>query len=168
MPTPISRRHLWAAAAGLALLCAVASCGSGSPSPESSSSPSVAGPSASTPSSPTPSAGSSAGCAEVDALKSSLATLKDVDVVHDGIDALNSAIADVESDLSAAAAAASSDLKPELDQVRTALDAVKTAAGGLSKGNLREQAPAVAGALRQLGTATSSLSTAVAQGCSAP
>jgi hypothetical protein len=170
-----SSRHLSAVIAAGALLCALTACSSGSPLDGSTPSPSpsagatsaapsvVASPAG--PSGSLPAASSSADCADAEALRSSLEALGNVDVARDGVNSLNSAIDDVRAKLNAAAAAASSDLKPQLDQVRTALGELQSAASGVTAQNVREKAPAIAQALRQLATSTSELTTALAQRC---
>ncbi len=156
-------RPLSATVAGFALLGVLAGCSSSAPS--TGSSPSAAEATGVSSASATPAAASSADCAQVEALKASLVALGDVNVVKDGVDALNSAIATVKTDLDAASATASSNLAPELDQVRTALAAVQTATSGVTKDNVRDKAPAIASSLRQLTTATSALSEALAHSC---
>lgn len=155
----MSRPTLSAAIGTLALVALLGLAGCGSSSPTPSASPS----SSSTMSSSTPSAPGY--CAQAQSLRASLDTLRNVDVATDGVDALRSALADVKTDLDATATAAAAELKPQLDQVRTALDAVQTAADGLSTDNVLQKAPGIVDALRQLGTATDALTTAVTQRC---
>jgi hypothetical protein len=121
--------------------------------------------STSTAPSATPTATESAGCTDVAALETSLGALKDVDVQQDGVDALNSAIADVKTDLDAAEASASSALQPQVEQVKTAFDALQTAATGLTTANLAGKAPAIASALNQVSTAAMALSSTLSQSC---
>lgn len=156
------RRPLSAAVAACALLGALMACSSTAPSAGSS-----AGTSAPAASSMTPSAESSPDCAQLEALKASLVALGNVNVVKNGVDALNSAVAAVKINLDSAASTASSNVAPELNQVRIAFDAVQTATSGLTKNNLREKAPAIASSLGQLATATKALSEAVSQRCTA-
>ena len=76
-------------------------------------------------SSPSPSA-----CTDVMALQASLTALTQVDPVNDGVDALKSAAAEVKTDLEAALSAVSSELKPAVDEVKTAFDGLEIGAQG--------------------------------------
>jgi hypothetical protein len=134
-----------------ALLWLIVGCGTSSPS--------------TTATTPRQTATASAGCADVVALKSSLEALKGVDVRQDGVAALTGTLADVKTKLGAAAASASSALQPYVQQEQTAVAALETAADGLTTSNLTEKAPAIARALRQVATATSALTTNLAQRC---
>ena len=67
--------------------------------------------------------------------------------------------------LDAATSSASSALKPEVQQVQTAVAALETATNGLTTSNLKQKAPAIATALKQVATATSALSTTLSQSC---
>ncbi len=86
---------------------------------------------------------------------------------RNGVAALESALADVKTKLDAAAASASSALKPDVDQVKTAFTALQRAATGLNKDNLAEKAPAIRTALTQLATATKALASTLSQNCPA-
>jgi hypothetical protein len=114
---------------------------------------------------PTATTSATAGCADAAALKSSLDALKNVDVKNDGVDALTTALTDVKTKLDAAAASASSVLKPQIQQVQTAVDSLQTATNGLSTSNVTQKAPAIADALAQVATATSALTTTLSQDC---
>ena len=92
------------------------------------------------------------GCDEVHALQDSLTALTQVDPVSDGTDALKAAATQVGTDLDAAASAVSSELKPSVDQVKTAFDGLASALAGVSSGGgLGEAATAVGASLTQLG-----------------
>ena len=103
----------------VALVCALAGCGGSS---------SAAGQS----SAQTASSASSGGCADVTALKASLAALTQVRPLKDGVPALQSAIGNVKTSLDTAAASASSTLQPQVAQVKSAFAAVQTSVSGLS------------------------------------
>jgi hypothetical protein len=115
--------------------------------------------------SPTSSTSAAPGCADAEALKASLETLKNVNVKDDGVEALTTALSDVRTKLDAALATASSVLKPEVQQVQTAVDSLQTATTGLSTSNLSEKAPAIATALTEVATAASALTATLAQNC---
>ncbi|RZU11241.1 hypothetical protein EV645_6401 [Kribbella rubisoli] len=116
----------------------------------------------------TPAAGEpTADCAASSALKSSLDTLTKVEPLQDGLTALNAAVADVKTSLNTAAASASDALRPAVDGVKTAFSELETAASGLTADNLRQKGPAISSALRQVGTAATSLGTALKESCPA-
>ena len=108
---------------------------------------------------------STAGCADVTALKSSLDALTKVRPLQDGAAALTTAIANVKTSLDAAVASASATLQPEVTQVKTAVASLQTAATGLTADNLTQKLPAITAALTQVGTAAAALATSVTQNC---
>jgi len=136
----------------LALVSALAGCGGGS---------SAAGQSSVQPGS----SASSGGCADVTALKASLAALTQVRPLKDGVPALQTAIGNVKTSLDAAAASASSTLQPQVAQVKSAFAAVQTSVADLSADNLTQKAPSIVVALTQLRTAASALATTLTQNC---
>jgi hypothetical protein len=77
---------------------------------------------------------------------------------QDGVAALKTAIANVKTSLDAAVASASPVLQPDVEQVKTAFAALQTAASGLTADNLKQKAPSIASAMKQVATATNSLS----------
>jgi hypothetical protein len=155
------RRSVSATVAAVALLGILTSCGT-------SSAPSQTSPPATTaaPTSASPTAGATtAACADVAALKSSLETLAKVRPAQDGLTALTTAIADVRTNLDKAEASASAALQPSIQEVKTAFAELQTAAGGTTTDNLRQKAPAIAAAMKQVATATQALSTTLTQSC---
>jgi hypothetical protein len=142
------------AAAALALLCVLSSCGTGS-APTQTNPPATE---------PTTAATMSA-CADVAALKSSLEALTQVKPAEDGVIALTTAIADVKTSLDKAQASASDALQPSVQQVKTAFAELQTAASGLTADNLIQKAPAIAAALTKVGAATRALSTKLTESC---
>lgn len=145
-----------AAIAAVALLCAVASCSTGSTQTQTSPATSSAA--------PTTTAQTTA-CADVAALKSSLEALTKVKPAQDGVTALKTAIANVKTSLDAAEASASPVLQPSVQQVKTAFAALETAANGVTKDNIAQKAPAIASAMKQVGTATAAFRTTLAESC---
>jgi len=137
--------------AGVACLGGLTACGASSASGSSST--------------PTSTMTSTAGCADVTALKSSLQALVNVKPLQDGAAALTTAIANVKTSLDAAVASASATLQPQVTQVKTAVAALQTAATGLTADNLTQKLPAITAALAQVGTATATLASAVTQDC---
>ena len=146
-------------AAVAASLWVIAGCSGTSTATTSSSSPTVS----STASTVT----ASAACTDAAALKGSLETLKEVDVRQDGVPALTSALTDVKAKLLVSVASATAALKPSVQGVQTSVNALESAASGLTTSNATQQAPAVATALAGVAVATRSLTTAISQGCPA-
>jgi hypothetical protein len=155
------RRSASVMVAAVALLCALTSCSTSS-SPSQTSPPATTA--APTSASPTAAATTTA-CADVAALKSSLEALTKVRPAEDGLTALSTAIADVKTNLDKAEASASAALQPSIQQVKTSFAELQTAASGTTADNLREKAPAIAAALRQVAAATRELSTKLSESC---
>ena len=109
----------------------------------------------------------SAACTDAAALRASLETLKAVDVRQNGVPALTSALTDAKAKLLVSVASASAALKPSVQGVKTSVNALESAASGLTTSNVTQQAPAVASALAGVAVATRSLTTAISQGCPA-
>ena len=110
--------------------------------------------------------GDEGACEEVNALKDSLTTLTQIEPVDDGMDALESATAEVKTDLEAAASAVASDLQPSVDEVQTAFDELETTLEGISsEGGLGAAATEVGNALTELGTASEDLSAEIGERC---
>ena len=79
--------------------------------------------------------------------------------------ALTTALANVKTSLDKAEASASPVLQPSVKQVKTAFGELQTAASGLTADNLREKAPAIASAIKEVATATQALSTKMRESC---
>ena len=155
------RRSASAMVAAVALLGVLTSCGTSSS--ESQPSP-PATTAAATTAAPTTDA-TAAACEDVEALKSSLEALTKVRPAEDGLTALTTAIADVKTSLDKAEASASPALQPSVQEVKTAFAELQTAASGLTADNLRQKAPAIAAALKQVAAATRALSTKLSESC---
>jgi hypothetical protein len=154
-------RSASAALAAVALLCILASCGTSS-TPSQTSPPETTA--ARTSAATTPAA-TAAACEDVAALKSSLDALTKVNPAEDGVAALTTAIANVKTNLDAAETSASPALQPSVQQVKTAFGELQTAASGVTADNLRQKAPAIASAIKEVATATQALSTTLSQAC---
>jgi phage-related protein len=154
-------RRTSVAVGAVALLCILAGCGTSSS--ESQPSP-PATTAAATSAAPTTDA-TAAACEDVEALKSSLEALIKVRPAQDGVRALTTAIADVKTNLDKAQASASPALQPSVQQVKTAFAELQAAASGLTADNLRQKAPALASAIKEVATATRALSTKLRESC---
>jgi hypothetical protein len=154
-------RSASAAIAAVALLCVLTGCGT-------SSAPSQTGPPAATAApttaGPTTDATTTA-CADVAALKASLQDLTKVKPAEDGLTALTTAIGDVKTSLDKAEASASPALQPSVQEVKTAFAELQTAVSGTTADNLRQKAPAISAAMKQVGTATQALSSTLTESC---
>ena len=155
------RRSASAMVAAVALLGVLTSCGTSSS--ESQSSP-PATTAAATTAAPTTDA-TAAACEDIEALKSSLEALTKVRPAEDGLTALTTAIADVKTSLDKAEASASPALQPSVQEVKTAFAELQTAVSGTTADNLRQKAPAIAAALKQVAAATRALSTKLSESC---
>ena len=154
-------RSASAAIAAVALLCVLTSCGTSSAPSQTSPPATTAAP---TTAAPTANATTTA-CADVAALKASLEDLTKVRPAEDGLKALTTAIADVKTNLDKAEASASPALQPDVQQVKTAFAELQTAASGTTADNLRQKAPAISAAMKQVGTATQALSSTLTESC---
>lgn len=163
-------RFVPAAAGAAAMLFALVGCTTGSaPSPTSPATTAAAPTSGAVPTTeaaPT-TTGSTQACADLAALRSSLEALTKVRPAQDGAVALKTAIDNVRTNLEAAQASAadSEALQPTVQQVKTSFDDLQSAASGVTAGNITQKAPAIASALRQVGTATQALSAKLAEVC---
>ena len=155
------RRSASAMVAAVALLGVLTSCGTSSS--ESQPSP-PATTAAATTAAPTTDA-TAAACEDIEALKSSLEALTKVRPAEDGLTALTTAIADVKTSLDKAEASASPALQPSVQEVKTSVAELQTAASGTTADNLRQKAPAIAAALKQVAAATRALSTKLSESC---
>jgi hypothetical protein len=154
-------RSASAAFAAIALLCVLTSCGTSS----SESQPSPPATTAAATTSPPTTDATAAACEDIEALKSSLDALTKVRPAEDGLTALRTAMANVKTNLDKAEASASPALQPSVQEVKTAFGELQTAASGLTADNLRQKAPAIAAALKQVGAATRALSTKLSESC---
>jgi hypothetical protein len=162
-----ARRSGSVAVVALAFLGVLTSCGTSStPSPTSPPGTATAPTTTAPTTAATPTAETAAeACEDAASLRSSLETLTKVRPTQDGLPALRAAITDVRTSLDAAEASASEVLKPDIEQVRTSFDELQTAASGLTADNIREKAPDIAAALRELATATQALTTTLRETC---
>jgi hypothetical protein len=156
-----ARRSASAAFAAVALLCVLTSCGTSS----SESQPSPPATTAAATTSPPTTDATAAACEDIEALKSSLEALTKVRPAEDGLTALTTAMANVKTSLDKAEASASPALQPSVQEVKTAFGELQTAASGLTADNLRQKAPAIAAALKQVAAATRALSTKLRESC---
>jgi hypothetical protein len=113
----------------------------------------------------TPSPTLSKGCAELAALKDSLTALTQVELVNDGLDALESSVATAKTDLQNAASAVSDALAPSVDQVQSSFDQLESALQGATTDNLAASATEVGTALTAVGTSLTDLQSELTNTC---
>jgi hypothetical protein len=157
-----ARRSTSAALAAVALLCLLGSCGTSSTPSQTSAPATAAAPATSAaPATVNP----TTACADVAALRSSLEALTKVRPAEDGVTALTTAIANVKTSLDKAEASAGPAVQPSVQQVKTAFAELQTAASGVTADNLKQKAPAIASAMKQVASATQALSSTLTQSC---
>jgi hypothetical protein len=159
-----ARRSACASVAAVAVLCVLGSCGTSS-TPSQTSPPATTAAPATSAIPTTTATPTTAGCEDVAALKSSLDVLTKVRPAQDGVPALKTAIANVNTNLDKAKASASPVLQPDVEQVKTAFADLQTAASGLTADNFKQKAPSIALAMTQVAAATKALSSTLTQSC---
>ncbi len=111
---------------------------------------------------PTPSV-----CDAEEALDQAVTNLADLDVVSEGTNALNAAVADVKTELGDLKTAVGSDVADEVDALDTAVsDAEETLSGIDNDATLNEKIDAVQSAFTGVATAAADLKDALSQECS--
>jgi len=111
---------------------------------------------------PTPSV-----CDAEEALDQAVTNLTDLDVVSEGTNALNAAVADVKTELGDLKTAVGSDVADEVDALDTAVsDAEETLSGIDNDATLNEKIDAVQSAFTGVATAGADLKDALSQECS--
>jgi hypothetical protein len=93
-------------------------------------------------------------CADAEALQSSVANLKDVDLVAEGTNGASAAISAVRDDLDALKESAGDELQPQVQDVEDSIDALETAVDNID-------ADGAAAALEAVANVASSASTLV-------
>jgi putative N-acetylmannosamine-6-phosphate epimerase len=107
----------------------------------------------------------SQGCAELATVKDSLTALTQVEPVQDGLNALESAVATVKTDLQSAASAVSAELEPSVDQVQSSFDQLESSLQGVTTSNLAASAAEIGTALTAVGTALTDLKSELTEKC---
>ena len=175
-------RSVVVSAAAAALAVAVAGCGSGTtPSTTtststagspSSASASTAGSSGSASASMAGSAGSTsypAGkeqvCQARDQLKTSTTALTNPSLLTGGSTAIKAAVDQVQTDLTAVAAAGKQDYQPQVTAMQSSLQQLQTAVGNLGNGSASENLKTIGTAIAATGTATGDLFTQLKTAC---
>ena len=111
---------------------------------------------------PTPSV-----CDQSEALEQSVTDLTEINVVSEGTDALNAAVANVKTELGDLKTTVSSDVADEVDDMETAVsDAEDTLSGIDNDATLNEKIDDVQSAFTGVATAAAALKDALSQECS--
>ena len=104
-------------------------------------------------------------CAEKAALETSLSNLSELEPAQDGLDAVESTVADTKADLESMAIAADDLVKPLVEKVQTAFDDLESALQGVTSSNLAESATQIGDALSAVGSAAADLQDTLNQDC---
>jgi hypothetical protein len=92
-------------------------------------------------------------CDAGESVRSSLASLTDLDLIAEGTDGLNSAVGDVRSDLNELSDAATDAAADEVDTLEDAVEGLEQAISDLSGGVSTDDAAALGTAIQGIGTA---------------
>ena len=177
-------RSVVVSAAAAALAVAVAGCGSGT-TPSTTTSTSTAGSPSSASASTAGSAGSasasasmagSAGstsypagkeqvCQARDQLKTSTTALTNPSLLTGGSTAIKAAVDQVQTDLTAVAAAGKQDYQPQVTAMQSSLQQLQTAVGNLGNGSASENLKTIGTAIAATGTAAGDLFTQLKTAC---
>jgi hypothetical protein len=98
-------------------------------------------------------------------LETSLSNLSDLEPAQDGLDAVESAVADTKAQLETAASAVSDALQPAVEDVQTAFDDLESALQGVTSSNLAASATDIGNALAGVGSAATELQNTLDQEC---
>ena len=104
-------------------------------------------------------------CEARDRLNTSIAALTNMSVLKGGTTALKAAVDQVQTDLTALAAAAEQDYQPQIAALKSALQQLQTAVSGLANGDGSGSVTAVATAIAATGTAAGNLFTQLKTAC---
>ena len=96
-------------------------------------------------------------CADRDELASSVEALQDVDVVAEGTNGVEAAIADIKDDLDALRTSAGAELQPQVEAVQDAVDTLETAVDNLDSDGAEDTLTAVSNLAGAAGTLLASL-----------
>ena len=164
-------RSVVVSAAAAVLAVAVAGCGSGT-TPSTTTSTSTAGSPSSASASTAGSAGSTsypAGkeqvCQARDQLKTSTTALTNPSLLTGGSTAIKAAVDQVQTDLTAVAAAGKQDYQPQVTAMQSSLQQLQTAVGNLGNGSASENLKTIGTAIAATGTAAGDLFTQLKTAC---
>lgn len=104
-------------------------------------------------------------CDDMDALRSSLADLRDLSVSKDGVDAVRAQLADVGDQVDQLKADASSEYQPQIDVVKGSETDLRTSLSAAKEGPTAQTLAQVADDLGALTSAVEDLGTAVSTTC---
>lgn len=104
-------------------------------------------------------------CADLDQLKSDVASITDMDVVADGTDAVTAQFDTLKDDLSALKSSAGDAASSEISTMETALDDLQSALGAVSGDLTLANASDVLTAVQSVGTAGTAVVTTLESAC---
>ena len=137
-----------------ALCVGLAGCGSDSDSDAGSTSTTT-----------TTEAGKAAVCTARDDLKQSVGDLGDLSVAEEGKSGVTAAVTTVNQDFEELQSVASDTYKPQLDDVKSALDELQTAVGNLGSGDLGQETQDAGAAISKVSETTTTLFTTLEEEC---
>jgi hypothetical protein len=105
-------------------------------------------------------------CADADQLKSDVASIKDMEVVADGTDAVTTQISTLKDDLSALKSSAGDVASPEISTFETALDDLQSALSAVSGDLTLANASDVVSAVQSVATTGTAVVTTLESACS--
>ena len=103
-------------------------------------------------------------CADKTALENSVKSLKNVDLTG-GESAVTSAVDKVQTNLDALRGSVKADLKPQVDDVKAALDQLETAVRNFGNGSLTDNLQAGGNAVAKVGSTSADLFSALSAEC---
>lgn len=103
-------------------------------------------------------------CADKTALQNSVTDLSDLDLTG-GKSAVTSAVNQVKKNLDALRSSAKADLKPQVDDVKSALTDLQTAVGNFGDGSITDNLQAAGNAIAKVGTTSGDLFSSLSDEC---
>lgn len=153
-----------AAALVVVLTLALTACSSNSPTVTTTSTPTPSSAAEDSTASSYP-AGKEEVCQARDGLTASMAALTDPALLTGGADGIKSALGQVQTSLTALAAAGKADYAPQIDALQSSLAEVQTALGDVGSGNVSTNLVAVGTAIGSAGSAASDLFSQLTTAC---
>ena len=112
-------------------------------------------------------AGKAAVCTARDDLQESVTGLADLSIAAEGKDGLDAALDGVQTNLTALEDAASDTYEPEIEEVKSSLDSLKSAVGDVGEGDLGAEVQAIGKDISKLSAATATLFATLSEDCPA-
>jgi hypothetical protein len=104
-------------------------------------------------------------CSDKTAVESSVKALTNPDVLTGGKSSITSALDKVEKNVNALGTSVKADLKPQVDAVKSALDALKTDVKNVGNGSLADSLQQIGDAIAKVGTTAGDLESSLSSQC---